>query len=278
MEIAKSQCQEKREDELCRELFSEKSSGVVNHSPTSIWTEIFLGILALVFICSILTLIYIFVKRPDIDLKGFIPLWMNPFKGSSKLNLNSQPNSSSRTPSPYDYTYSDYTSKQGEIPSFLIDVKDEAGRDIRKKNSLVLKKKGSNQSFNKTLDPSLKQVTVLREFIPTLKDELHLQLGQHVQVTKEFDDGWATGLIIETRQEGVFPLICTTENSSNPCQDENETENPWNQHIISKRMSSKSFKRVPSASKFTLERHLFTNKNGQSSSEYQNVKEQDEFE
>jgi hypothetical protein len=49
---------------------------------------------------------------------------------------------------------------------------------------------------------------VLYNYVPNLQDEIYLYVGDSVIVKAKFDDGWALGLNITTKQEGSFPLAC----------------------------------------------------------------------
>ncbi|KAI9332860.1 hypothetical protein BDR26DRAFT_793044, partial [Obelidium mucronatum] len=50
--------------------------------------------------------------------------------------------------------------------------------------------------------------TVGSDFDPENADEIELRVGDQVQLTKQFDDGWATGTNKVTNQTGLFPLDC----------------------------------------------------------------------
>ncbi|OUM66209.1 hypothetical protein PIROE2DRAFT_59527 [Piromyces sp. E2] len=52
---------------------------------------------------------------------------------------------------------------------------------------------------------------VFHEYIPKINDEIQLNVGDIVKVTKIFDDGWAYGTNISTDCEGALPLACCTE-------------------------------------------------------------------
>lgn len=52
-------------------------------------------------------------------------------------------------------------------------------------------------------------VEAVHVYLPTLNDELHLEIGDKILVLKRFDDGWASGSKLSTGEEGAFPLICT---------------------------------------------------------------------
>ncbi|KAL2911264.1 DOMON domain-containing protein frrs1L [Polyrhizophydium stewartii] len=49
---------------------------------------------------------------------------------------------------------------------------------------------------------------VVYDYTPNLFDELELHVGDNVIVKCKFDDGWAFGFNMSTKQEGSFPLAC----------------------------------------------------------------------
>ncbi|KAL3900147.1 MAG: hypothetical protein SGCHY_001539 [Lobulomycetales sp.] len=49
---------------------------------------------------------------------------------------------------------------------------------------------------------------VLYNYVPNLQDEIYLYVGDPVVVKSKFDDGWALGFNLTTKQEGSFPLAC----------------------------------------------------------------------
>lgn len=58
--------------------------------------------------------------------------------------------------------------------------------------------------------PVSETVKVLYEYTPNLFDEIQLHVGDTVLVKHKFDDGWAFGFNMTTKQEGSFPLACVT--------------------------------------------------------------------
>ncbi|KAJ3233414.1 Sorbin and SH3 domain-containing protein 1 [Chytriomyces hyalinus] len=49
---------------------------------------------------------------------------------------------------------------------------------------------------------------VIYDFNPERPDEIELRVGDVVVITQSFDDGWAIGTNLRTKQEGNFPLDC----------------------------------------------------------------------
>ncbi|KAJ3081033.1 Sorbin and SH3 domain-containing protein 2, partial [Physocladia obscura] len=50
--------------------------------------------------------------------------------------------------------------------------------------------------------------TVVYAFEPTHNDEIYLRIGDQVVVKQKYDDGWALGVNLSSRLEGLFPLDC----------------------------------------------------------------------
>lgn len=55
---------------------------------------------------------------------------------------------------------------------------------------------------------SSETMQVMFEYQANLFDELTLNVGDQVQVSSKFDDGWALGFNVTTQQQGTFPLAC----------------------------------------------------------------------
>jgi len=49
---------------------------------------------------------------------------------------------------------------------------------------------------------------VVYNYVPQLSDEIHLYVGDPIIVKAKFDDGWALGYNMATKEEGSFPLAC----------------------------------------------------------------------
>ncbi len=49
---------------------------------------------------------------------------------------------------------------------------------------------------------------VIYNYVPNLSDEIYLYVNDPVIVKTKFDDGWAFGYNMTTKQEGSFPLAC----------------------------------------------------------------------
>eukprot|EP00834_Sanchytrium_tribonematis_P005827 NODE_381_length_8377_cov_0.385238.p4 type:complete len:308 gc:universal NODE_381_length_8377_cov_0.385238:5586-6509(+) len=53
-----------------------------------------------------------------------------------------------------------------------------------------------------------KNVLVVHPYNATLDDELTLNVGDMIAITKEYQDGWALGYNHSSKMEGVFPAAC----------------------------------------------------------------------
>jgi len=61
----------------------------------------------------------------------------------------------------------------------------------------------------KELNP--KYCKAIYPFNKSMEDELELEANDLVDITKEFDDGWATGVNLRSGEKGFFPLNCLLE-------------------------------------------------------------------
>jgi SH3 domain len=52
---------------------------------------------------------------------------------------------------------------------------------------------------------------VIYNYVPNLSDEVYLYVGDKIIVKCKFDDGWALGYNMSTKQEGSFPMACVDE-------------------------------------------------------------------
>ncbi|KAI9204593.1 uncharacterized protein BJ171DRAFT_98354 [Polychytrium aggregatum] len=56
--------------------------------------------------------------------------------------------------------------------------------------------------------PVAETMQAIYNYVPNLSDELYIYVGDTVIVKSSFDDGWAFGFNMTTKQEGTFPLAC----------------------------------------------------------------------
>ncbi|KAI9205568.1 uncharacterized protein BJ171DRAFT_62930 [Polychytrium aggregatum] len=54
--------------------------------------------------------------------------------------------------------------------------------------------------------PKIELSTVEKEFVPINGDEIHMQIGDQVDIIYKFDDGWCYGYNYRTLERGVFPV------------------------------------------------------------------------
>ncbi|KAJ3122224.1 hypothetical protein HK101_006618, partial [Irineochytrium annulatum] len=52
---------------------------------------------------------------------------------------------------------------------------------------------------------------VVRDYSPTLKDELGLNIGDQVVLNRCFEDGWGRGSNLTTLKHGMFPIMCISD-------------------------------------------------------------------
>jgi len=80
----------------------------------------------------------------------------------------------------------------------------------------TLDKKGSYKRANKPKEnkPIVNEVQsykVVRTFAPTEDDEIRLDIGDDVEITAIFEDGWCEGINKNNNESGVFPRTCVVE-------------------------------------------------------------------
>jgi hypothetical protein len=73
---------------------------------------------------------------------------------------------------------------------------------------------------------------VIYNYVPNLSDEIYLYVGDKVILKTKFDDGWAVGYNMTTKQEGSFPLACVDIFQGDDVPNEKTFS------VISQRMSS----------------------------------------
>lgn len=79
---------------------------------------------------------------------------------------------------------------------------------------------------------------VVRTFVPTLPDELHISNGEHIRIISSFDDGWALCSNVRGDQ-GVVPLECLhRETFSTEMQLQPESEFGYDSNKAARRLSS----------------------------------------
>ncbi|ORX76975.1 hypothetical protein BCR32DRAFT_295926 [Anaeromyces robustus] len=68
-----------------------------------------------------------------------------------------------------------------------------------------------NEKVYNTKELNPKYCKAIYPFNKSMDDELELEANDLVDITKKFDDGWATGINLRSGQEGFFPLNCLLE-------------------------------------------------------------------
>ncbi|EGF77335.1 hypothetical protein BATDEDRAFT_91681 [Batrachochytrium dendrobatidis JAM81] len=69
------------------------------------------------------------------------------------------------------------------------------------------KSKALEPNFSETVQVA-ETMQVIYDYAANLFDELELHIGDHIIVKCKFDDGWAFGFNMSTKQEGSFPMAC----------------------------------------------------------------------
>jgi len=77
---------------------------------------------------------------------------------------------------------------------------DKTYKTIDRTKSLTAKNMEENQSYK-----------VVRVFVPSEEDEIKLNIGDDVEITEIFEDGWCEGKNVSTGEGGVFPRTCVVE-------------------------------------------------------------------
>ncbi|KAJ3171193.1 hypothetical protein HDU88_008230 [Geranomyces variabilis] len=67
----------------------------------------------------------------------------------------------------------------------------------------------SAAAANSNRNSTARTMRVWAEYVPILDDELELRVGDEVEITETFSDGWASGVqVLKPSTIGVFPLAC----------------------------------------------------------------------
>ncbi|TPX36124.1 hypothetical protein SmJEL517_g01479 [Synchytrium microbalum] len=86
----------------------------------------------------------------------------------------------------------------------------------------------SNDTDSNPIVMSLPKTSIARsalsEYLPSRNDEMMVSVGDFVDVTAEFSDGWAMGHNQTTGQKGVFPLVVFEESSTSDELDDDEDD------------------------------------------------------
>ncbi|KAI8914352.1 hypothetical protein EDD86DRAFT_186916 [Gorgonomyces haynaldii] len=82
------------------------------------------------------------------------------------------------------------------------------------------------------LPDGAEKMTVIHNYVPTLNDELKLEIGTTIVMLYKFDDGWALGYDPATQLKGAFPLVCVQ------AQKRMSVANKRESYVPNKRVSS----------------------------------------
>ncbi|KAG4100239.1 hypothetical protein H8356DRAFT_1662663 [Neocallimastix lanati (nom. inval.)] len=72
-------------------------------------------------------------------------------------------------------------------------------------------KRSSKSKENRYATNEIQLYKVVRIFIPTEEDEIRLNIGEDVEITTIFEDGWCEGINKSTNESGIFPRTCVVE-------------------------------------------------------------------
>jgi hypothetical protein len=74
-------------------------------------------------------------------------------------------------------------------------------------------------------DGKLRYCQAMYPYQASMPDELELSRGDIVSVGREFDDGWAVGVNMNTAKEGAFPVVCVVYVDESALDDDFEDVN-----------------------------------------------------
>jgi hypothetical protein len=89
---------------------------------------------------------------------------------------------------------------KNEVNDHFIRTLDKTYKTIERNKHDSMKSLEEKQSYK-----------VVRMFIPSEEDEIKLNIGDDVEITDIFEDGWCEGKNISTGEGGVFPRTCVVE-------------------------------------------------------------------
>ncbi|KAJ3128719.1 hypothetical protein HK098_003711 [Nowakowskiella sp. JEL0407] len=81
--------------------------------------------------------------------------------------------------------------------------------------------------------PPAETMEVAFNYVPNLSDEIYLYVGDPIIVKCKFDDGWAFGFNMTTKQEGCFPVACVVPLNTAAATDTESQTKSKTQSIIS---------------------------------------------
>ncbi|ORX57229.1 hypothetical protein BCR36DRAFT_367295 [Piromyces finnis] len=98
-----------------------------------------------------------------------------------------------------------------EIAQTSQQTKNEANDKVIRTLERGFKRDDKDRSKNVYLSNENQIYKVVRMFTPSEEDEIKLNIGDEVEITVIFEDGWCEGVNKSTNEGGVFPRTCLVE-------------------------------------------------------------------
>lgn len=96
---------------------------------------------------------------------------------------------------------------------------------IRRRNGSDTPKKPTNAPSSGAPAENISEtLQVIQAYTANLDDELSMSVGDKIVVKNKFDDGWAFGFNVDTKQEGSFPFGCLAPIGSSASENRPFTE------------------------------------------------------
>ncbi|KAK6170703.1 hypothetical protein SNE40_019026 [Patella caerulea] len=128
-------------------------------------------------------------------------------------------------------TDSDYCAEEPDILSRQSVVSSNSGRD--RKGSDGFKRQSTSSSYI-CLEQHELEVTHrgMHRFITRHEDEMMIEIGDPIHVTKEGDDLWCKGINLRTGQKGLFPAMYATDLHFLEDEEESEDEGEFRKYNL----------------------------------------------
>ncbi|KAG4090939.1 hypothetical protein H8356DRAFT_953756 [Neocallimastix lanati (nom. inval.)] len=151
------------------------------------------------------------------------PVGNSPSPFDDFLNPTSIKNTVETTTSKMNYTSNPTRDRSSIFSENYGSPTSQSYTDITKTNTNNISKRKSvvnnenlanltpNEKIYNTKELNPKYCKAIYPFNKSMDDELELEANDLVDITKKFDDGWATGINLRSGQEGFFPLNCLLE-------------------------------------------------------------------
>jgi len=98
-----------------------------------------------------------------------------------------------------------------EIAQTSQQTKNEANDKVIRTLDRKFKREDKSRNNNIYVNGEKQIYKVVRMFEPTESDEIKLNIGDEVEITVIFEDGWCEGNNLFTNKGGVFPRTCVVE-------------------------------------------------------------------